>query len=75
MLKAAQQESSLLMAAAADRRRLVVLVSAKNERRAIRKIWKRLDDALSINVLRSRAAADFTRRDATAGSSHQSKYG
>ncbi|WP_329245497.1 hypothetical protein OIE43_21065 [Streptomyces pseudovenezuelae] len=50
-LKAAQQESALPMAAADDRKRLVVLVSAKNEGRAMRKIWKRLEEALPIDVL------------------------
>ncbi|MFJ8550900.1 hypothetical protein [Streptomyces sp. NPDC093676] len=50
-LKAAQQDSSLPMAAAEDRKRLVVLVSAKNERQGMRKIWKRLEDALPIDVL------------------------
>ncbi|WP_406124361.1 hypothetical protein [Streptomyces sp. NBC_00989] len=50
-VKAAQQASSLPMAAADDRRRLVVLVSAKDERRAMRKIWKRLEDSLPIDVL------------------------
>jgi len=50
-LKAAQQASSLPMAAADDRRRLVVLVSARDERRAMRKIWKRLEDSLPIDVL------------------------
>ncbi|MEU9149098.1 hypothetical protein AB0D59_00745 [Streptomyces sp. NPDC048417] len=50
-LRAAQEGSALLMAAADDRKRLVVLVSAKNEGRAIRKIWKRLEDVLPIDVL------------------------
>lgn len=50
-LKAAQQDGGLLMAAANDRKRLVVLVTAKNERRAVRRIWKRLEDALPIDVL------------------------
>ncbi|MEV7345094.1 hypothetical protein [Streptomyces sp. NPDC093544] len=50
-LAAARQESVLPMAAADDRRRLVVLVTAKNERRAIRRIWKRLEDVLPIDVL------------------------
>ncbi|MGI3204133.1 hypothetical protein ACRJ4W_50295 [Streptomyces sp. GLT-R25] len=50
-LRAAQQESALPIAAADDRKRLVVLVSAKNEGRAIRKIWKRLADVLPIDVL------------------------
>jgi hypothetical protein len=50
-LRAAQQEGALLMAAADDRKRLVVLVSAKSEDSAIRKIWKRLEDVLPIDVL------------------------
>lgn len=50
-LKSAQQESSLLLAADDDRKRLVVLVSAKNEHRAMRKLWKRLESALPIAVL------------------------
>ena len=50
-LKAAQQKGGLQMAAAGDRKRLVVLVTAKNERRVVRKIWKRLEDALPIDVL------------------------
>lgn len=50
-LKAAQQESALPMAAVGDRKRLVVLVTAKNERRAVKRIWKRLEDALHIDVL------------------------
>jgi hypothetical protein len=50
-LKAAQKESDLLTAAAGDQKRFVVLVTAKNERRAVRKIWRRLEDALPIDVL------------------------
>ncbi|MEV7388086.1 hypothetical protein [Streptomyces sp. NPDC091215] len=50
-LRAAQQESALLMAASGDGKRLVVLVTAKNERRAVRKIWRRLEEALPIDVL------------------------
>ncbi|MFF7473399.1 hypothetical protein [Streptomyces sp. NPDC008092] len=50
-LRAAQKESALLMAASGDRKRLVVLVTAKNERRAVRKIWRRLEEALPIDVL------------------------
>jgi len=50
-LRAARQESDLLLAAADDRKRLVVLVTAKDERRAVRKIWRRLEDALPIDVL------------------------
>ncbi|WP_037614857.1 hypothetical protein [Streptomyces aureus] len=50
-LRAARQESALPLAASNDGKRIVVLVSAKNERRAMRKIWKRLEDALPIDVL------------------------
>ncbi|MFE1289565.1 hypothetical protein [Streptomyces sp. NPDC058751] len=50
-LRAAQQESALPLAAVGDGKRLVVLVPAKNERRAMRKIWKRLEDVLPIDVL------------------------
>lgn len=50
-LKAAQQESSLPMASSSDGRRLAVLVSAKSEGKAMRRIWKRLDDALPVDVL------------------------
>ncbi|WP_282701160.1 hypothetical protein [Streptomyces sp. CC219B] len=52
-LKAARQASSLPMASSANGRRLVVLVSAKREKRAIQRIWKRLDDALPVDVLGS----------------------
>jgi hypothetical protein len=47
-LRAAQEQSQLPLAASGDGRRLVVLVSAKDERRAVRKIWKRLGDALPV---------------------------
>ncbi|MFF0221639.1 hypothetical protein [Streptomyces sp. NPDC004629] len=50
-LRAAQEQSRLRVAASDDGRRLVVLVSAKDERRAVRKIWKRLGDALPVDVL------------------------
>lgn len=50
-LRAAQQRSSLAMAASDDGTRLVVLVSAKSVPRAVRKIWKRLGDALPVDVL------------------------
>ncbi|MFI5887990.1 hypothetical protein [Streptomyces sp. NPDC051554] len=50
-LAAAQHRSRLSLAASADRSRLAVLVTAKDERRAVRKIWKRLQDALPIDVL------------------------
>ncbi|WP_369173386.1 hypothetical protein AB5J49_37970 [Streptomyces sp. R28] len=50
-LKAAQQGSRLPLAACKDHTRLVVLVSAKNEHKAMRKIWQRLDDTLPIDVL------------------------
>lgn len=50
-LRAAQRESGLPLAVSEDRKRLVVLVTSKNVPRAIRKIWKRLADALPIDVL------------------------
>ncbi|WP_225100321.1 hypothetical protein [Streptomyces sp. CoH27] len=50
-LRAAQAAGGLRLAAAADGRRLAVLVSAKTVHRAVRKIWKRLDEALPIDVL------------------------
>lgn len=50
-LRAAQHESGLPLAVSEDRKRLVVFVTAKNEPRAIKKIWKRLADALPIDVL------------------------
>lgn len=50
-LRTAQHESRLSFAVSDDRKRLVVLVSAKNERRAMRKIWKRLGNALPVDVL------------------------
>ncbi|NEC86411.1 hypothetical protein [Streptomyces sp. SID12501] len=50
-LNAAQHESGLPLAASGDLKRLVVLVSAKSEPAAVRKVWKRLADALPIDVL------------------------
>ncbi|MFJ9008529.1 hypothetical protein [Streptomyces canus] len=50
-LSAAQAASGLRLAPADDARRLAVLVSAKTVHRAVRKIWKRLGDALPIDVL------------------------
>ncbi|WP_234381954.1 hypothetical protein [Streptomyces dysideae] len=50
-LRAAREEGRLPLAASGDRTRLAVLVSAKNEHRAIRKIWRRLQHALPIDVL------------------------
>lgn len=50
-LRAAQQEIRLPVAASADRTRLAVLVTAKNQHRAMRKIWRRLQHALPIDVL------------------------
>lgn len=50
-LSAAQHESGMPLAPSGDLKRLVVLVSAKSEPAAIRKIWKRLTDALPIDVL------------------------
>ncbi|MER6081258.1 hypothetical protein [Streptomyces sp. NPDC001833] len=50
-LAAAQHSSRLPLAASADGTRLAVLVTAKDERQAVRKIWKRLQEALPIDVL------------------------
>lgn len=50
-LAAAQHSSRLPLAASADGTRLAVLVTATDEHRAVRKIWKRLQDALPIDVL------------------------
>lgn len=50
-LRAARQEGRLLLAASGDRKRLAVLVSAQNEPRAMKKIWRRLQHALPIDVL------------------------
>jgi predicted transcriptional regulator len=60
-LRAAQEQSRLPLAVSEDSRRLVVLVSAKDERRAVRKIWKRLGDALPVDVL----CSVFPSRDGT----------
>lgn len=50
-LRAAQQEGRLPLAASGDRTRLAVLVTAKDERRAMKKIWRRLQNILPIDVL------------------------
>ncbi|MEV5784296.1 hypothetical protein AB0L42_25280 [Streptomyces sp. NPDC052287] len=50
-LKAARQECRLPLVASGDRKRLAVLVSAKTEHRAMKKIWRRLQHALPIDVL------------------------
>ncbi|MGW0610416.1 hypothetical protein [Streptomyces sp. NPDC002788] len=39
------------LAASTDRTRFAVLVTAKNEHQAMRKIWRRLQHALPIDVL------------------------
>ncbi|WP_235451864.1 hypothetical protein [Streptomyces olivochromogenes] len=50
-LRTARQEGRLPLAASGDRKRLAVLVSAQNEPRAMKKIWRRLQHALPIDVL------------------------
>lgn len=50
-LAAAQHRSRLALAASADGTRLAVLVTAKDERGAVRKIRKRLQNTLPVDVL------------------------
>ncbi|MEV5463465.1 hypothetical protein AB0L17_35795, partial [Streptomyces cellulosae] len=50
-LRAARKEGRLPLAASTDRTRFAVLVTAKNEHQAMRKIWRRLQHALPIDVL------------------------
>ncbi|MFF3373513.1 hypothetical protein ACFYXF_11255 [Streptomyces sp. NPDC002680] len=50
-LRAARQEGRLPLVASGDRKRLAVLVSAKGEHRAMKKIWRRLQHTLPIDVL------------------------
>ncbi|MDH6522203.1 hypothetical protein [Streptomyces sp. SAI-090] len=50
-LTAAGAAGGLLLAPSADARRLPVLVTAKTVPRAVRKVWKRLGDALPIDVV------------------------
>ncbi|MEH0525929.1 MULTISPECIES: hypothetical protein [Streptomyces] len=50
-LKAARQISGMPMASSHDGKSIAVLVSARDEERAIRKVWNRLQDSLPIDVL------------------------
>ncbi len=50
-LVAAQHSSGFALGASPGKTRLAVLVTAKDERRAVRKVWKRLQEALPIDVL------------------------
>lgn len=50
-LKAAQRISRMPMASSHDGKSITVLVSARNEDQAIKKVWRRLEDSLPIDVL------------------------
>ena len=50
-LRAAEKTSGMGLARSSDRKSLAVLVNAKSERKAMRKIWKKLEYALPIDVL------------------------
>ncbi|MFI6022359.1 hypothetical protein ACIBCP_32560 [Streptomyces sp. NPDC051287] len=50
-LKAAQQVSGMRMAPSHDGKSIAVLVSARNEELAIKKVWRRLEDSLPVDVL------------------------
>ncbi|WP_198533849.1 hypothetical protein [Streptomyces odonnellii] len=50
-LKAARRISGIPMASSHDGKSIAVLVSARDEEHAIKKVWRRLQDALPIDVL------------------------
>jgi len=50
-LKTARQVSGMPMASSHDGKSIAVLVSAQDEAHAIKKVWRRLEDALPIDVL------------------------
>ncbi|MFI6547152.1 hypothetical protein ACIBO9_28280 [Streptomyces prunicolor] len=50
-LKTARRVSGMPLAASHDGKRIAVLVSAKDEERAIGKVWRRVEDSLPIDVL------------------------
>ncbi|MFF4306833.1 hypothetical protein [Streptomyces sp. NPDC001601] len=50
-LKAARRISGMAMASSPDGKSIAVLVSARDEKLAIRKVWRRLQDSLPIDVL------------------------
>ncbi|MEU9324101.1 hypothetical protein AB0D91_09835 [Streptomyces canus] len=50
-LKTAQQISGMPMASSNDGKSIAILVSAQDEERAIKKVWRRLEDSLPIDVL------------------------
>ncbi|MER7877165.1 hypothetical protein ABTY63_26975 [Streptomyces solisilvae] len=49
-LKASRQISGMPMASTHDGKRIAILVSARDEELAIRKVWRRLQDSLPIDV-------------------------
>ncbi|WP_371579575.1 hypothetical protein [Streptomyces sp. NBC_01314] len=50
-LKTARQVSGMPMASSHDGKSIAVLVSAQDEEHAIKKVWRRLEDSLPIDVL------------------------
>ncbi|MFL1901125.1 hypothetical protein ACJWDR_18710 [Streptomyces tauricus] len=50
-LKTARQVSGMPMAASHDGKTVAVLVSAQDEENAIKKVWRRLEDSLPIDVV------------------------
>lgn len=50
-LKAARRISGMPMASSYDGKSIAVLVSARDEEHAVKKVWRRLQDALPIDVL------------------------
>lgn len=50
-LKAARRAAEMPLAASLDSRRIMTLVTAASERQAIKRVWRRLRDALPIDVL------------------------
>lgn len=50
-LEAARHSSGMPLASSHDGKRIAVLVSARNEDQALRKVWRRLEESLPIDVL------------------------
>ena len=50
-LQSAKRAGGMPMASSSDGKRIVVLVSAKSVNQAIKKVWRRLEEALPIDVL------------------------
>ncbi|MFC5027839.1 hypothetical protein ACQFX6_17225 [Streptomyces sp. DSM 41987] len=50
-LRAAERKGGLSLAPSGDSKSIAVLVSANDEHQAVRKVWKRLEESLPIDVL------------------------